>query len=331
MDDAAKRLIYERNGAGTPRRGPRGSLGSSSDPEGRRIIVERNARHAFGKTPTLDQEDAQLLARMQTNRQARAVLGAIAQTLRVAYEQRLPLYAQIGSAGQQLAAAMRSRLDTVNSYAQRVYAVVPDDDAPVSDLLRNKVGLTFAQARDAAGDIDQTVRSQRISAGDVLEGVVDILTRLVEGALGAVGGALTNRLFPGAGGASKWVKIAVGGVVVLIVGGVVVKLVRTDHARADAAGRGRRSRRGHRPSEASQAPRPSRHVDFVGARAWCKLMDVMDQPKSNTGLWAAVIGVAAVGGMAAAAALGGKKPVAPLRGAARKPLRFVKKPCGCGR
>lgn len=62
----------------------------------------------------------------------------------------------------------------------------------------------------------------------------------------------------------------------------------------------------------------------------------MDQPKSNAGLWAAVIGgVAAVGGIAAvAAALGGKKP-APisggLRGAKRAPNRFVKKPCGCGR
>lgn len=57
----------------------------------------------------------------------------------------------------------------------------------------------------------------------------------------------------------------------------------------------------------------------------------MDQPKSNVGLWAAVIGgVAAVGGIAAAAALGGKKPATGLRGAAPK-RRFVKKPCGCGR
>lgn len=224
MDDAAKRLIYERNGAGTPRRGPRGSLGSSSDPEGRRIIVERNARASrFGRAPTLNQEDAQLLAQMRTNRQGRAVLGAIAQTLRVAYEQHLPIYAQISSAGRQLGETMKSRLDGINGYAQRVYAAVPDDDAPVSDLNRQKIGLTLAQARDAAIDIDETVRSQRISAGDVLEGVADVLTKLVAAALGAVG----NALIPHGGAIPHWVKVAVGGVVVLLMVGVATKLLRT--------------------------------------------------------------------------------------------------------
>lgn len=57
-------------------------------------------------------------------------------------------------------------------------------------------------------------------------------------------------------------------------------------------------------------------------------------PKSNAGLWAAVIGgVAAVGGVVAAAAMS-KKPGlggGGLHGAARQPRRFVKKPCGCGR
>ena len=226
MDEAAKRLIYERNGAGTPRRGPRGSLGSSSDPEGRRLIVERNARAAgrgLGRTPALAPEDAQLLARMQTNRQGRAVLGAIAQTLRVAYEQHLPAYAQIGSAGRQLAEAMRSRLDGINNYAQRVYAGVPDDDAAISPLNHQKIGLTLAQARDAANDIDETVRSQHIHIGDVFEGVADILTKLVEAALGAIG----NALIPGGGALPKWVKVAVGGVVVLLVVGVATKLLRS--------------------------------------------------------------------------------------------------------
>lgn len=225
MDDAAKRLIYERNGAGTPSRGPRGSLGSSSDPEGRRIIVERNARagRQFGRTPTLSAEDAQLLARMQTNRQGRAVLGAIAQTLRVAYEQHLPLYARISSAGQQLAATMKSRLDGINGYAQRVYAGVPDDDAAISVLNQQKIGLTLAQARDAANDIDAAVQSQQISAGDVLQGVADILTKLVAAALGAVGSAL----IPHGGVIPRWVKVAVGGVVVLLVVGVATKLLRT--------------------------------------------------------------------------------------------------------
>ncbi len=61
-------------------------------------------------------------------------------------------------------------------------------------------------------------------------------------------------------------------------------------------------------------------------------MLVMQQPpKSNAGTIAAVIGgVAAVGGlMAAAFASSGKKP-APRLGGVRRP-GLVKKPCGCGR
>jgi hypothetical protein len=229
MDDAAKRLIYERNGAGTQRRGPRGSLGSSSDPEGRRIIVERNAR-ARGPShlgrASLSPDDAQLLAGMRTNRQGRAVLGAVAQTLRVAYEQRLPFYSQIGAAGKQLAAAMQSRLDGINNYAQRVYAGVPDDDSPISSLNQQKIALTLAQARDAANDIDETVRSQHLHVSDVVEGaaglLTEILTSLVKAALRGVGGAiLPTGNFPG------WVKIAVGGAAVLLVVGVTVKLLRT--------------------------------------------------------------------------------------------------------
>lgn len=51
--------------------------------------------------------------------------------------------------------------------------------------------------------------------------------------------------------------------------------------------------------------------------------------KSNVGTIAAVLGgLAAVGGIAAAAFAGGKKP-APRFSGVRRPL--VKKPCGCGR
>jgi hypothetical protein len=51
--------------------------------------------------------------------------------------------------------------------------------------------------------------------------------------------------------------------------------------------------------------------------------------KSNIGTIAAVLGgLAAVGGIAAAAFAGGKKPAPRLNGVRRPP---VKKPCGCGR
>jgi hypothetical protein len=53
------------------------------------------------------------------------------------------------------------------------------------------------------------------------------------------------------------------------------------------------------------------------------------QPKSNAGTIAAVLGgIAAVGGIAAAAFAGSKKPTR-LSGPRARPL--VRKPCGCGR
>ena len=220
MDDAAKRLIFERNGVAAPRPSRTGFSGSMSDPVARQIIAARNG---LGSSPQITPEDAQRLAAMRTNRQARSVLGAVAQTLQTAYAKHLPALARATSAGRDLQATMKSRLDTVNNYAQRVYAGIPDDDAPVSDLNHRKVSLTVAQARDAAQDIDAAVASQRLDVG---QGLADVLTYLIEHALGAVGGALLRNL-PGAGALPKWVKIVVGGVVVVVAVGVVARLVRT--------------------------------------------------------------------------------------------------------
>lgn len=217
MDDAAKRLIYERNGVSAPRSSRTGFSGSFSDPEAQRILAARNGNlGSFGRTPALAPDDAQLLAHMQTNRQARAVLGAVAGMLQTAYAQQLPALARVTSAGRDLQATMKSRLDTVNNYAQRVYAGIPDDDAPVSLTNQKKIALTVVQARDAAQDVDEAVASQHLDLG---QGLVDVLSYLIAKALGTVGGALTPGGFP------TWAKIAIGGVVVLVAVGVLTKLV----------------------------------------------------------------------------------------------------------
>lgn len=166
MDQAAQRIIYERNGFGPPRRGPVGPLGSSADPEGLRIIRERNARFGgagLSRTAQLNAEDAQRLARVQTNRQARAVLGVVAQGLQNAYGLTVPAYARaIDASSKMLQQTMHKRLDDVNRYAQRVYAGIPDDDAPLSDLNRKKVALVLAQTRDAIGDVAEAAKDSGI-------------------------------------------------------------------------------------------------------------------------------------------------------------------------
>lgn len=133
------------------------------DPEGLRIIAARNGVQ-LGATTKPSVEDQQLLARMRTNRQARAVLGVVAKYLRRGYEiaQGVPSFVSPIDGTKMAAEAMRSSLDGVNRFAQKVYAGIPDDDAPVSDLNRKKVTLALTQARSnlalvssAAEDLDR--------------------------------------------------------------------------------------------------------------------------------------------------------------------------------
>lgn len=185
MDEAAKRLIYERNGVGPQKRGPMGSLGSSADVEGRRIIAARNARHGgsaalFGKTAQLAPADVQRLAAMRTNRQARAVLGAVAQALQQGYQATVPWYARaVDKDSRTLQAAMKSRLDGVNKYAQRVYVGLPDNDAPVSDLNRRKVAMVVAQTREAVQDVEQAADASGLAGAfsNALEAALHVVQR----------------------------------------------------------------------------------------------------------------------------------------------------------
>ncbi len=97
----------------------------------------------------LSPSDTVLLARMQTNRQARAVLGVVAQYLRQGYEvaKTVPSFISPIDGTKKAAEAMRIGLDQINNYAQRVYNAIPNDDTPLSDLNRKKVGLSLSQAR----------------------------------------------------------------------------------------------------------------------------------------------------------------------------------------
>jgi hypothetical protein len=115
------------------------------DKDGRRLLA---LRHGFGRTTTAP-EDAQLLSKMRTNRQARAVLGVVAQYLRKGYDiaQTVPSFISPIDGTKMAAEAMRSNLDSDNRWSQKVYAAIPDNDDPVSDLNRKKVTIALTQAR----------------------------------------------------------------------------------------------------------------------------------------------------------------------------------------
>lgn len=150
---------------------------------------------------------------MRTNRQARAVLGVIAQALQAAYQVTVPLAARaIDKDSRALQQAMTSRLDGVNKYAQRVYAGIPDDDAPISALNHQKVGLVLAQTRGAIHDVEESAQDS---------GLTGALTNALDQALGQ---SFAKHVTPEA---KRWaVRIGVG--VAVVIGLVVVgKLIHS--------------------------------------------------------------------------------------------------------
>lgn len=146
----------------------------SLDEEGRRIIAQRNGQQLGASKKQLSAEDAALLTRMRTNRQARAVLGLIAQYLRRGYEiaQTVPSFISPIDGTKMAAESMRSLLDSNNRWAQKVYAAIPDDDAPVSDLNRKKVTLALTQTRSSLALVSS-------SADDLNRGLAGALADLL--------------------------------------------------------------------------------------------------------------------------------------------------------
>lgn len=180
------------------------------DKAGRQLIATRNG---FGKTAQLTPDDAARIAQMHTNRQARAVLGVIAQILQRGYQITVPLYARIVSKdSRELQRTMTSRLDATNRWAQKVYAGIPDDDAPVNDLNRKKVTIALAQARDTVRDIDETAQDS---------GLMGALSNALDQALGA---AWTRNVTP----QTKRLAVKIGIGLAVVVGLIVVgKLVHS--------------------------------------------------------------------------------------------------------
>jgi hypothetical protein len=212
LDEKAKRLIMERNSQpdmqSMRRGGPIMRRGDHTDCG----FGDSN----LGKTNPADaQQAAALLQPMQTNRQARAVLGVVAQYLQQGYTaaQGVPSFISPIDGTKMAAAAMRTSLDQDNRYAQRVYAGLPDDDAPISDLNRRKVTVAVTNALG-------TTRLVSTDSADLNRGLTGALVDMFQqGLQHLVTDAAHDPLK-----ALKWVGI---GVAVLIGLGLVGKLVHT--------------------------------------------------------------------------------------------------------
>ena len=175
---------------------------------------------------------------MQTNRQARAVLGVVAQVLKQGYQVSVPFYARaLDASSRELQRTMTSGLDGINRYAQKVYAGIPDDDAPVSDLNRKKVSIVLAQARDTVRSIDETVKDS---------GLMGVLSSMLDQLFGQV---WTNR-----SPETKRLLIKIGIGVAIVIGALMtLKFVHTVAFGEAAQQRRSRRRKQRTPLEEAEA------------------------------------------------------------------------------
>lgn len=178
------------------------------DAEGQRLMAERNSASPQVQLlgpPKPNSADAQqaaaLLAPMQTNNQARAVLGVVAQYLQHGYQVAGTVPSFVLPDGTSMAsAAMVSLLDTDNRYAMRVYAGLPSDDAPVSPLNRKKVALAVTQALSSTRLVStEAADLNRGLIGALMdmfkEGVQKIATDALHNPLKAIGIGLAALVF----------------------------------------------------------------------------------------------------------------------------------------
>ena len=165
------------------------------------------------------------------------MLGVVAQVLKQGYQISVPLYARaVDSDSRELQRTMQSRLDGTNKYAQKVYAGVPDDDAPVSDLNRKKVTLVLTQARDTIKDVDEAAKDS---------GLMGALSNALDQVLGGVWtqrSPETKRLL---------IKIGIG--VAIVIGALMTLKFVHAVAFGEAAQRRRSRRKSRTPLEEAEA------------------------------------------------------------------------------
>lgn len=135
------------------------------DEIGRRLIAQRNGLNA---APALQVN--QVLASMQTNAQARGVLGITAKWLSQAYGVLETFPFLSGKAKDQA----RDLLDRNNTFAQKVYATIPDDAAPVSIPLRKSVTTAAKQSASSLKLVSS-------AAANLNQGYVDDLADYLAG------------------------------------------------------------------------------------------------------------------------------------------------------
>lgn len=124
------------------------------------------------------------VAAMQTNREARALLGVAADYLRQAYELVSDLTNMADVQDQ-----ARDLLDGTNAYAQGIYAVLPDDDTPVAEDMRPRVQTALASAQRSLKVVAEVRADLEI---DYLQALADVVPTGAAAIASAAAGAAVD-------------------------------------------------------------------------------------------------------------------------------------------
>jgi hypothetical protein len=173
------------------------SNGAADVAEARRIILERNGIRGGAQlgASTIPIEQARALQAMQTNTQARHVLGIVAKHVSNGYQVIQTFPFATGVAKKQAI----ELLDRNRGFAEKIYAGIPDNTAPVSPQLRKNVTVAVTQAASSLALISSAANNLNQS---MMADVVDFLIHRVKSETGwappkwliwggvAVGGAI---------------------------------------------------------------------------------------------------------------------------------------------
>jgi hypothetical protein len=156
---------------------------------------------------------------IKTNRQARQVMGLVAEMLRRGYEE-VPIIDSgfVGSAVDffsgsttELRAHANSLLDVVNAYAQGIFAFIPDNDEPLNEDFRGRIALSIQQAQDAVKSINEVSAKLAVDFTDEMAAaVLPLVNRIVDKVA-----ELPKKLSQGIL-ASIWPLLLVAGIVLVI-------------------------------------------------------------------------------------------------------------------
>jgi len=152
---------------------------------------------------------------IKTNRQARAVMGLVAEMLRRGYELVPTIsadFAEIFTGSiDELRAQANSALDLDNARAQGIYQLLPDNDDVMEEKHRPRIQLAIEQAQDDISSISKAAAEIAVDYTDEMASIVVPIVKRIVDKVAELPKQLSKGIL-----ASIWPLLLVAGIVLII-------------------------------------------------------------------------------------------------------------------